>query len=199
MGWRTTVTSTALLDGLRDGSNRTLWAQYVDRYRPVLLRTARRAGLGEDAAEDVAQATLLAFAESYRRGRYDRDRGRLRHWLFGIARRQIRSWYRREDRPEVSAGSAGEENGVPFAEAPDGLEAAWEAEWRAALVRQCIEEVRHEVEPQTLEAFQLFAVEGLSAREVAERLGMTPNAVYGVKRRVLRRVRELLPLMEDAW
>ena len=37
-GSTTTVTSTCLLAGLRKPENRTVWQQFVDRYRPMLVR-----------------------------------------------------------------------------------------------------------------------------------------------------------------
>ena len=40
----------------------------------------------------------------------------------------------------------------------------------------------------------LFVVE-----DVARRLKMTPNAVYGAKRRVLARIKEIQPFVEDVW
>jgi RNA polymerase sigma-70 factor (ECF subfamily) len=191
-----TATSTTLLDGLRDPEDHARWTAYVDRYRPLIVRFARGRGLPPEPAEDVAQASLLAFAEAYRRGRYERDKGRLRSWLFGIVRHQLRRWWRTEQRRELPLGSD-EEWADAAVEA--GLEERWEEEWRGALLRQCLEEIRREVEPATLVAFELFAVEGLSAEEVGRRLSLSPNAVYGAKRRVLRRVRELMPLMDDAW
>ena len=39
----------------------------------------------------------------------------------------------------------------------------------------------------------------LPAQEVGERLDMTPNAVFIVKSRILKRIRELMPDMEKIW
>ena len=51
----------------------------------------------------------------------------------------------------------------------------------------------------SLRRFGVDVPEGRDVTDVAEQLGMTANAVYGAKRRVLRRIRELKPFMEDAW
>jgi RNA polymerase sigma-70 factor (ECF subfamily) len=59
--------------------------------------------------------------------------------------------------------------------------------------------VRSEVKPETMRAFERFALDELPADEVAAELGLTQNAVFGAKRRVLGRIRELLPLVEDTW
>jgi len=52
------------------------------------------------------------------------------------------------------------------------------------------------VSPQTLEAFVMFGLQGQPAEVVAERLGMTTNAVFGAKRRVLERLEDLKAAME---
>lgn len=193
----TTCTSTALLEGLKRGDSR-VWDLYVERYRPLILGYARRLRLGPEDAEDLAQVALLEFSAAYRQGKYDRDRGRLRSWLFGIVHRQILSWRRKH----ASPGRLGQTEASDLwqkLEAEGEMEKAWESEWREAVIRQCLLEVRREVEPQTFEAFERFAVHGRSAEQVAQELHTTANAVFLAKRRVLRRLREILPLMEDLW
>ncbi|MEW6251673.1 MAG: sigma-70 family RNA polymerase sigma factor [Planctomycetota bacterium] len=195
-----TVTSTVLLEGLRTAQNRTIWQQYVDRYRPVLVAHARRVGLSAADAEDVAQEALAAFCQAYRAGKYEREKGRLRDWLFGIARNQLSNWRRRQPRREMRIGGPGDESGV-VGQLPgeDEWVCLWEQEWRDAVLRRCLEVVQTEVDPNTLTAFELFAAQGVPAKQVAERLGISPNAVFIAKHRVLRRIRELLPEMEQIW
>jgi RNA polymerase sigma-70 factor (ECF subfamily) len=195
-----TVTSTDLLNGLRDSDNRTIWQHYVDRYRPLIVEYALRLGARPDDAEDIAQQALAAFAMAYRQGKYDRDRGRLRHWLFGIVRRQLRNWYRRRPRREVQVAGDSETTGF-FARLEDdeALRTRWDEQWRAAVLEECLLRVRAEVRPLTYDAFELFACRDWPAALVAEHLGVSEDAVFGAKRRVLRRVRELQSIVEELW
>lgn len=196
-----TTTNTRLLQGLLDPGNQEVWRQFVDRYRPLIVRYLRRVGVPAEDAEDVAQNALLAFATAYRDGRYDRALGRLRSWLFGIVRTHVLSWSRGRRRAGVQICDAPDETGF-FAriEAPPGeADKVWEEEWAAAALYECLLEVRRSVDATTFEAFELFALKGEPADRVGERLGITRNAVYLAKRRVLRRVRELRPLIEDIW
>lgn len=186
------VTSTTLLDGLRDPANDTVWGEYVGRFRPLILRYAAKLGVPDDAAEDVAQATLLAFSSAYRSGRYDRERGRLSSWLFGMARNEIRTWERAR-----SGGERLETRREPIADGE--LEALWDQEWRASLVAECLRLARRELDATTVAAFEAFALDGRPIEEVARQTGLTPNAIYGAKRRVLARIRELAPAVEAAW
>lgn len=193
-----TATSTSLLEGLADARNTAVWQAFVDRYRPLILRFVLRLGLRRDDAEDVAQATLMGFSESYRAGRYDRDRGRLRAWLFGIARNELNDW-RARPRREVQVPDGDDTAIFDRLSADDELENVWNREWRGAVLRQCLQEVSRELKPQTVEAFTLFGIEGQSAEAVAERLGITANAVWLAKRRVLERIRNVVPMMEEIW
>ena len=65
---------------------------FREHFAPVYRFIARR--VGTDLAEDLAAE---AFATAYRRrASYDRDRGSLRSWLFGIAANLVRAHWRDE-------------------------------------------------------------------------------------------------------
>lgn len=195
-----TVTSTSLLEGLREPGNATIWERFVERYRPMIVRYAQRLGLNESDAQDAAQQALIAFCTSYQKGGYQREQGRLREWLFGIARNQILNLRRKGYRREVQIADAPSQTDF-FAQQSDGnqLESIWEEEWRQAVLRQCLEEIRRDFDARSLEAFELFAWKGWPAQKVAEHLGITPNAVFIAKHRIMKRIRELLPRMEEVW
>lgn len=196
-----TITSASLLASLKDHQNATAWHDYLGRYRPLVVRYLQRTGLHAADAEDVAQEALLAFATSYRNGKYDPARGRLRSWLFGIAQTVLRNWQRRNHRRERQVVDAPDDaTGVLGRIADDDhLAALWDEEWQEAVLRQCLAEVRAEVEEKTFRAFERFALEGVAASDVAAELGMTENAVFGAKRRVLDRVKALRPALDDVF
>lgn len=54
-----------------------------------------------------------------------------------------------------------------------------------------LEVVRRETNPRTYLAFELSALHEMRGTEVAEVTGLTPNAVYKARKRVLRRLVEL--------
>lgn len=166
------------------------WTQFAERFRGPIVNMATRAGLREDRAEDAAQSALLAFLARYREGRYDREKGRLSSWLFGIAYREIQMSHRRGAREERQAPGS---NRTTFWSAlPDETEAhrSWDEDWKRIQLEQCLDRVRGEVEPTSFEAFERVAVHHQSPAQVAEALGITRNAVFIAKHRVLKRLRE---------
>ena len=192
MVWLTTAT---VLQKLRDFENRDAWDAFAERFRRPVVSFARGMGLKEADAEDVAQETLIAFAEAYRRGQYDPSKGRLSRFLFGIAYRQAL----RARRIGVGADPGGGGVGVANAESgfwskvPDEQTATgiWDTEWEQALLERCLQQARAEFEPQTFRAFEMVVREEKSPDEAAERAGITVKSVYNAKHRILNRIREL--------
>jgi len=194
-----TATSTSLLLALKNQENDGVWTLFCERYQPLLLSFARKLGLSEHEAEDATQETLLAFAKAYEQGAYDPEKGRLRKWLLGIAANKIRDIQRRRGR-EYVPDQEGEKTGL-LDGLPDDhtLSELWEAQWEQAVLAACMEEVRRLVEPSTMQAFELFVLKEIPAERVAAELGMTANAVFKAKRRVLSRMREAYQYLQPNW
>lgn len=189
------VTTTIFLDQLAADES-PAWETLADQFRGAIVDFARRLGLRADAAEDVAQETLAAFADGYRKGKYERDRGRLSSWLFGIADRQARNRQRKEARRRDQGIAA---TGF-WAEIPDArsTRATWDSSWEAMVLERCLSQVRREFQPNTLQAFERVTLQAESPAEVAAALGISRNAVFVARHRVLKRLRALHTEFEDA-
>jgi len=183
------ITTSTILSRLVDYRDQSVWERFDGRFRPAVVRFARKLGLPESDAEDVAQEALLTFAEAYRVGKYQAGRGRLSSWLFGIAYRTAanarRALARRKDL----------QNSTEFwCELPEEREAEriWDAQWQAAALENAERQVRNEVTESTFRAYRSVVREGLTPAEAGERLGLSRDAVYIAKHRVLKRLREII-------
>jgi RNA polymerase sigma-70 factor (ECF subfamily) len=188
-----TKTNTRLLEELADPSNQAVWREFDARYRTLVVRFAKRSGLSDEDAADEAQDARAGFARDYRSGSYDRDKGRLRTWLFGIARNRIFDVLRLAARRRRQVGAAEE----PIQESA-ALEDVWEQEWRAATLRLAVDEVRRSstIDPRTMQAFDLVVLASQSPREAARIVNMTVDEVYVAKSRVLSRIRGVIAELE---
>lgn len=187
-------TSTLLLEGLADPRNRAIWDEFDGRYRPVLTAFARRMGLSENDADEVAQEVLARFVERFRAGEYERDRGRLRSWIFGIARTRVADSKRARARRRVARGTS-----ALFAVQDEAEpETAFNDEWRRAMLRHAFAELRatKRHEPKSLRALELLVLEQRPAKDVAQELGMTANSLYVVRHRGLQSLRTILARVE---
>ncbi len=191
-----TRTTTKLLDALRDLGNEPVWDHIDARYRPVLTGLARRLGLREADADEVAQQSLAEFVRAYRDGRYDRSKGRLSSWILGIAHHTTLHALR-SGRREVAVGA------TALSELPDesALRSIWEDERDRAILDQAISMLRDEsaVDDRTLLAFELFALRGVPVAEVASRCDMNADQVYVAKSRVTKRLKKLVEELTVAF
>jgi len=188
----TTVTTTKLLEDLHNPQNEDAWQQFCSRFEPMLRSYARRFGVPDSDTPDLMQEILVGFLTSYRNHLYDRNRGRLRDWIKGIAVNQIRLFYRRKQKQErqLSPGSGSSD---PWGRIPDDVQLTdiFDQEWEQSKLQQCLVLVRQQVEPTTYESFRLRIFEKKSPRQVAEMLGISTNAVSINKHRVLKLLRHL--------
>lgn len=186
--WETT---TILLEQLQDAQDEA-WQRFTARFRPPMIRFARRCGLSEEQAEDAAQDTLVQFVERYRDGQYERSRGRLGSWLFTLMYNSIRS-QRRDDARSPRQAPRVIDRTTFFSALPDEASAArvWEQDWKHHAISICIDQLRSEVSPSHFQVFELTTFREVPAAEVARQLGLTRDAVYQARYRVLKRLEEL--------
>jgi RNA polymerase sigma factor (sigma-70 family) len=191
------ITTTTILHELRDYGNRSAWESFSARFRRPIVSFVKGMGLSDIDAEDVAQETLIAFAEGYRRGQYDRTKGRLSRWLFGIAYRQALSGRRAGARQAGRDGYAVADTTFWAGVSDHHAEVSWDQAWEQALLEQCLDRVRAEVEPVTFRAFELVVRGERSATQAADELNVPIKVVYNAKHRILKRVRELRVELEE--
>ena len=191
------TTRISLLLRLRDTHDLPAWNDFVKLYAPLVYGFARRKGLQDADAADIAQDVLTSVAQQMRQWQYTPERGSFRGWLFTIARNRLRNWLastaRRMD------GTGGDDNLANIQSQPESAPDAadWDAEYARHVFHWAAEIVRGQVSEQTWRAFELTAVEGHSGSEAAESLGMSIGAVYLARSRVMSRLKELVQGIGD--
>lgn len=194
-----TITSSALLEALRDGRDIAAWEEFDRRYRPVLFHLGLRMGLEEADAADVAQESLMAFFRDHGAGRYERARGRLRAYLLGIARHRTLDALERRRRNAPAGGDTMLGNlEVP---GDSELESIWDAELKAEVLRSAFLLLARTsgIDGKTLSIFQDYGLHGVPVEEVAARHGVSSSAVYAIKSRCLKRLGELRSELQSAY
>ncbi len=185
------TTSVSLLERLRRPAEAEAWSRFVRLYTPLLHSWANRLGLTGADADDLVQEVLTLLVKKLPEFAYD-PRQRFRGWLWTVTLNQFRAGRRRkslplEDGEDRLADLAGDD-------ARDELE---QAEYRRYLIGRALKLMRDEFQPSTWRAFWECAAEGRTAAVVAGRLGITVDAVYAAKSRVLRRLRQELDGLLD--
>lgn len=139
-----------------------LFAYYAPRVKSYLMRLGADNALAEEIAQDV-MVTVWRKASLF-----DRQQASVSTWIFRIARNRRIDVFRRTKKPELDP----EEPMILPAgvEAPDARLEAHETETQ---VRAAMKDLPQE----QLEMLQLAFYEGLSHREIADRLGVPLGTV----------------------
>ncbi len=172
------------------------WAEFVQRYGPLLLAWCSRWGLQTADAEDVTQTVLLKLAQYLRGFEYDPGR-RFRSLLKTIAHNAWKDFVSSRQRDVPGTGDSAMLAVLHTVEARDDLAARIESAFDQELLALAQERVRQRVEPRTWEAFRLTAVEGKSGAEAAAELGMRRGAVFQAKSKVQKMLTEEIDRLES--
>src|SRR5215813_8926576 len=88
------ATRPSLLEHLKDWSQQTAWREFDHDYAPLLRNVARKAGLSDEEAKEVAQLTLIAVAQKIGAFQHNGNHGAFRAWLYQQLRWRIADQFR---------------------------------------------------------------------------------------------------------
>jgi RNA polymerase sigma-70 factor (ECF subfamily) len=185
------TTPASLLLRLRRPGEQRAWEQFVDLYTPLLFHWSLRLGLKEADAADLVQDVFLELSRRLATFEYDCQKS-FRAWLRTVLHNKWRDRQRRAALPLAGSGLALDD--LP---SPDPGDVFSEAEYRQFLVSRALQVMQAEFQPTTWKACWEHVVTGRPAADVASELGITTNAVYLAKSRVLRRLRQELDGLLD--
>jgi len=188
MGNDTRVT---LLERLRDGADQLSWEEFFHRYWSLVYAAARHRGCSEHTADEVVQDVMLVVFDNRDVYQYDPARGRFRDWLSVVVRNKVAERRRRPSERVRARGGDSETAPVEPETREPSPEDAWQDAFENALLGVLLDTVRRETDPRTYLAFELSVLAELSGAQVAKVTGLSRNAVYKARRRVLKRLVEL--------
>ncbi len=187
----TASTSVSLLWRLKRPDESAAWERFIGLYAPMIHAWVKRQGLADTDADDLAQEVMTILVQKLPEFDYSPDRS-FRGWLRTITVNKTRDFFRRraarKESVEISLKFSAAE---PVVE-PEHREFIEAAEYRAQLVGRALRIMQAEFRPATWQACWRLVVDDCPADQVAAELGITANAVYIAKSRVLRRLREEL-------
>ena len=184
------ATHASLLERLKDLENQDSWQQFYSTYRKLIFSFALKHGLSGTEAEEVVQETVITVARNLPEFRYDPERCSFKTWLFNLTLWRIRDQLRKRHPENTSLhrkpGDTDRTSTVERVPGPEGerLTALWEEEWKKDLLERALERVKAQVEEKPFQIFDLYALQGWPAREVARSLGVSLGRVYVTKHRI---------------
>lgn len=167
------------------------WTRFIQIYAPLLEEWSKRLHVPEQERPDLVQETLVKLLT--RIGSFQRSPGcSFRAWLYTILRNCWLDKQRRRRANDVLDSSVGDPR------VDDPHETVERQEYHNYILRRVYRLIIADFSPTTQEAFQRYVLDGQSAEQVSGELGISVNALYLIRSRVLRRLKaELGGLVDD--
>lgn len=157
----------------------------------MLYRFVRSRGLQDADAADLVQDVLRSVGSAIGRLEYEKEKGGFRAWLFTITRNKLYTYFEKRQRTGPTGNDTAHFellNQAPGA--PNELDERWELEHQRQLLAKAVEIMKPQIEPKTWAAFELTAIDGLSAAEAGRQLDMKSGAIYVARSRVTAKLRD---------
>jgi RNA polymerase sigma-70 factor (ECF subfamily) len=183
-------TSASLLQRLREQPDGDAWRRLVLIYTPLLQQWLFRHGLQASDVDDLIQDVLAVVVRELPGFEHNQRTGAFRCWLRTILANRLRGFWRaRQARPQATGDSELGHVLDQLEDSQSGLSQLWDQEHDRHVMAKLLEQIETEVTPTTWQAFRRVVLDGRDEDAVAAELGLSVNAVFIAKSRVLARLR----------
>jgi RNA polymerase sigma-70 factor (ECF subfamily) len=183
-------TSASLLQRLREQPDGDAWRRLVELYTPLLRQWLGRYGLQPSDVDDLTQEVLTVVVRELPGFEHNQRAGAFRRWLRTILVHRLRGFWRARQARPLAAGDSDLGQVLEQLEDPEsGLSRLWDREHDRHVMGRLLEQIEPTVTPNTWQAFRRVVLEGKDEEAVAAELGLSVNAVFIAKSRVLARLR----------
>jgi RNA polymerase sigma factor (sigma-70 family) len=186
-------TPPSLLHRLREAPHDAdAWRRFDEIYRPLLTGWLRRYSLQVHDADDLVQQVLESVLRELPGFRYEPTRGRFRGWLRQIMVNRLREFWRARKRQRAFVAPLLEQ----LQDADSELSRRWDREHDRHVLQALLSQIKDDFAATTWQAFQ-HVMAGEEPTSVAAALGLSVNAVYLARSRILKRLREAAQDLTD--
>ena len=190
----TPETSTTLLRDIARDSQHARWSEFVARYRPM-MEAYMRERFPSVEPDDAIQETLIALIKAFPVYHYSpEEKGSFHNYLTGILRNKALRQIDRDNRRQVNMREFADEKKIEAdANSRSGGDDSRRDIFEIALRQLLADDTVH---VRTREVFRRVAVNGEKPEDVASDFGITRNAVYQMKDRLMTRLRGFVAALE---
>ena len=142
--------------------------------------------LTPEECDDLLSDVMFIFWKKLDSFLYDRRRGRFRQYLSKITHFAAIKIFNRNHwqfQPETMD--------VPT-EYPEGIDVVCMEEWRKFLLNRALEDLEQSVDTEMYQIFYMSAIQERPVKEIAAITRRTPNNIYVIRSRCLKKLRKLI-------
>ncbi len=180
------TTRISLLLQLRNRQDSEAWSKFVQLYTPLVDQWIADLGIGDPERKDVVQDVFLVLLGHVSTFQYDSSKS-FRGWLRTVTINKSRDHLRKRSRltePKYLSQ-------IELAESSE-TDLLTQQEYRDHLAKAALKLMQTHFAPTTWRACWEHVAMGRPAKDVAHELGISVNAVYLARGRVLRRLKQEL-------
>lgn len=174
-------THSSFLNRIRSGDE-TAWFEFHEKYVRMIRYIGVQRGLTPAECDDLMIEVMVTFWKKMEQFVYDPEHGKFRSYLGTIA--SLLSLKILRDHRQDTAP-------LP-ADYPAEVDTAEMEEWRAYFWEKALEELRENVDTVTYQAFHMLFVQGRSVEEVSAVTRKSPNTLYGIRHRCIRKLKSII-------
>lgn len=188
-------TKVSLLGRLKNSKDQSSWQEFFDTYSRLIYGVARKAGLSDQEAKGVLEATIESVAKQMPTFKYDARMGSFKAWLRNLTRLEIISLALKR-RP--APGGAGKETTVVEAD-PSGkaLEQLWDAEWKTNLFQAAVNNVKRRLDPKKYQIYDLQVNKSWKPEKLAALMGKSVDEILEAKRSIAEMIEIEVKRLEE--
>ena len=184
-------TSLSLLHRLQVSPESESWDRLVTLYAPLIRTWLRKYDVQDSDADDLTQEVLLAVSKDLGKFEHGGQTGAFRGWMKSILVNRLRNFWRaRGRRPQAHGDTGIDERLAQLDDPASEMSQIWNRQHDQFVLRQLLVIAEPHFSPSTWQAFSLVALKGKRADVAAQELGISVNAVFVAKSRVLARLRQ---------
>ncbi len=185
-------TRVSLILRLRDSDDRLAWDEFVEIYRPLIIRLAQKKGLQAADANDLCQDVLTRVASAINNWDPDPKQGSFRGWISQITRNLVVDFLRQSGKQPWTGENTSVLKNVQSGNG-DSIESQWfDYEHDRQVFAWAAEKAKSSFSITTWTAFWKTAVENQSVIKTAEQLNISRGAVYIARSRVMAKLKAIV-------
>ena len=169
-------TRASLLGRLKNAKDQASWQEFFDTYSRLIYGVARKAGLSDDEAKGVLEATMTSVADHMPTFKYNSRIRSFKEWLQNLTRLQIIS-RTLKGRPKGAAAAESESTG-------ETVDQVWEAEWKTNLLQAAATNVKRRLDPRKYQIYDLQVNKHWEPEKLAALMGQSVEEINAAKRQI---------------
>lgn len=191
------TTRKSLLDQVQAG-NEEAWEEFYQKYRGMIASIGKKRNLSEEERDELVQDVMKTFWDKMDQFTYDPDKGRFRGYLSQFAHyASMKKWNKRGAEIATEDDVLEIHSNTIQNKCDSDIDKKNMQEWGEFVLELALQELKQDVSIETYEAFYLTSIQNRPIQEVVALVGKTPNNLYNIRARCLKKLREIISRRQE--